>query len=202
MKQFLMIMAILVGTVMTAQHDEAYVTELTKDVKNQLIAKGITTFFSYKKYCSGEIQMFQIKGKMCISKGTYYEVFVIWNENGTDFIQKLDNCGLYDIEQMPDTSLTDFYIKEYSSLVDDVVKPYRSETYTGEPELRKDVQPCSHGMEFVKGSREVQKEFNLFAISNDSEGANKNYAFNQSLKLVKFYYLLDETLITKEFTRK
>jgi len=202
MKNFLLCVFFLVGMAIHAQHDLAFVTGLTKEVNDKLKAKGIDTYFNYKKYCAGEIQIFQIRGKTCVTTDTYYEVFVVWNENGVDYMQKIDNCGLYRQVKLSNTMLSDFYTKEYASLKDDVVKPYRSETYTGKPELRKEVEPCFHGIEFNKGTQNFDKEFNLFDISNNSDGANKNYDFNQNLKLIELYYMLDGVVIFNEFIRQ
>ncbi len=202
MKKILLYIFLSIGVLGYAQNDLNFVTQLTKELNDKLKAKGIDTFFNYKKYCAGEIQIFQIKGKTCVTTDTYYEVFVVWNEQGVDYIQKVDNCGLYRKVKLSNTELTDFYAKEFAALKDDVVKPYRSETYTGKPELRKEVEPCFQGIEFNKGTQNFQKEFNLFDISNNSDGANKNYAFNQGLKLIELYYMLDGVVVFNEFRRQ
>ena len=76
-----------------AQHDEAYVDQLAEGFSQNLKERGITNYFTTKRYCSGKIEMFQIEGKMCTSKGTYYEVYVVWQEEGKDFIKKIDNLS-------------------------------------------------------------------------------------------------------------
>ncbi len=52
--------------------------------------------------------MFRINGKMCISKGTYYEMYVFWNEQGIDYLKKFDNCGQFETVELNDTSLSSF----------------------------------------------------------------------------------------------
>ena len=146
--------------------------------------------------------MFQIEGKMCTSKGTYYEVYVVWQEEGKDFIKKIDNCGLFFTETLDNTTLYDFYQKEYPALIDDEVKPYRSTAFTGKPQLRKEVQPCFREFSFVKGSRVDDKKFNLFALSNESDGKNENYTFNQTLKLVALNKKMDTLLNSLNFKRQ
>jgi len=82
------------------------------------------------------------------------------------------------------------------------VKPYRSTKYTGKPELRKNVQPCFREFTFSKDNYTRNKEFNLFAISNDSDGSNINYPFNQTLKLVALNTKLEALLPSLSFKRQ
>ncbi|HPF12509.1 MAG TPA: hypothetical protein PKW08_12330 [Flavobacteriaceae bacterium] len=202
MKTLFLLIGLLVATSGFAQNDEAYVNQLTNQFTQKLGDRGIHDYFVAKRYCSGTIEMFKIAGKMCTSKGTYYEVYVVWNDNGKDYMKKIDNCGLFHSQELSDTSLTDFYKKEWPAIKDDEVKPYASESYTGEPELRKKVQPCYRDFQFQMGEVSTTKSFNLFAIGNDSEGKNRNYTFNQTLKLVQLNTLMDDVLSSLVFKRQ
>ena len=202
MKKLTFLFFLTFGVVLYAQNDKAYVDSLTQEFTQKLSQRGISTYFLNEHYCSGKIEMFQIDGKMCTSKGTYYEVYIVWKEDEKDHIKKIDNCGLHHTSTLSDTSLTNFYESEYPALINDEVKPYRSETYTGEPELRKEVEPCFREFKFVKGSREDHKKFNLFALTNDSDGKNINYTFNQTLKLVSLHNQMEDALASLMFKRQ
>lgn len=180
------------------QHDEAHVDELTQEFKQKLTDRGVSSYFSAKRYCSGRIEMFKIGDTMCTSKGTYYEVYMIWQEEGQAFLKKIDNCGLYYSVELEDGSIYDNFISQVSDLIIEEVKHYKSESYTGKPALRKKAEPCFRKYQFTYGENSFSKSYNLFDISNASDGRNLNYDHNQSLKVVKLDAKLDELLAKYE----
>jgi len=202
MKKLIICILWLLPMIPFAQNDEAFVDQQVLEFTEDLKAKGVVQYFVYKSYCEGETQMIKLNDKLCISKGTFYQSYVVWTEEGMDRIKKFDNCGSFYIANLGDTSISEFYKKEWPALIDDEVKPYRSATYTGKPELRKTPQPCFR--EFVLHSelKEAQKKFNLFEISNDSEGENLNFKFNRTLKLVELYERMERIINSKEFIRE
>ena len=43
------------------------------------------------EYCDGIIDVFRLSdGTSCSSKGTYYEVYVFWNEDNRSLVKKID----------------------------------------------------------------------------------------------------------------
>ncbi len=202
MKKCILGLLLFLPTVQQAQNDEAFVDSQVAAFTQELIAKSINQYVVYKSYCVGETRMITLDGKMCISRGTFFESYVIWNEEGTDKVKKFDNCGSFYTAELLDTTLSDFYKKEWAALLDDEVKPYHSAKYTGNPELRKTPQPCERAFILHSEMKEVSKKFNLFAISNDSEGANLNYQFNKNLKLVAFHELLEKMTSANNFVRE
>lgn len=186
-----------------SQNDEAYVNQLTTEFTGKLKERGIPSYFSTKHYCSGTIEMFLIDGKMCTTRDTYYEVYIFWEEpDGTPFVKKIDNCGLYQSLELPNNEVLYLAFENLSFIEGEEVKPYKSETYTGTPELRKEVQPCFRSFEFSSLEDTVTKSFNLFDISNDSDGRNLNYEYNNALNLVKVHKFTEEVLATLTFTRQ
>lgn len=182
--------------------DEAFTKNLVEEFTSTLQTRGIHDFFTTAHYCLGSNSMFKIGDGICTSSGSYVVYYILWNEDGKDYLKKIDNCGLYHTQELPNTSLSNFYTKEYAALIDDVVKPYRSESYTGTPESRKTPQACIREFQFIKGTYLTEKKFNLFAISNDSDGKNLNYTFNQTLKLVALNKQVEETVATRTFKRQ
>ena len=142
MKKLLIIAACILVSNCFSQNGKEYVISLTNDFTKKLTKRGITSYFTTTHYCSGTNQMFKIDGVMCSSKESYFETYVVWKEDGKDYIKKMDNCGYFYSIEFDNTALTDFYEKEYPALMDDEVKPYRSTKFTGKPELRKNVLPC------------------------------------------------------------
>ena len=139
---------------------------------------------------------------MCVSKGTYYEVHLFWMEDDTAFVKKIDNCGLFVSEKITDTSIYDFVNENFAALKENEVKKYKSDAFTGEPQLRAGVQPCSRAFFFTNGTETFHKKYNLFDVSNDSEGKNLNYDYNQSLQLVQLNTTMEELINSVTFNRQ
>jgi hypothetical protein len=201
MKPLLFLLTFSISFMNYAQHDEAYVNELTDNLVQKLSENGIDTYFVANRYCAGSMRMIMLGDKMCASKGTYYEMYLVYEQEGMGYIQKVDNCGIFEKLTLPDTQIPQFMMREWPALKDDIVKPYHSESYTGVPELRKTPESCFRSFTFHKGAKSFDKQFNLFDISNKSDGPNKNYTFNQTLKLVKLNSMMDELLPQLNFKR-
>jgi len=202
MKYLLSLFCFFISFSVLSQKDEVYTKSLVQEFTSKLQARGVQEYFTTAHYCLGSNSMFTIGDTMCATSGSYVEYYIVWNEDGKDFLKKIDNCGLYFTHEFDNASLSEFYTREYPALIDDEVKPYRSETYSGTPESRKTPQPCMREFQFTKGTYITEKKFNLFAISNDSDGKNLNYAFNQTLKLVALNKKIEETIATLTFKRQ
>lgn len=198
MKKIVLLSAICITSLGFGQNDEGYVDDLTQEFTQKLGERNITNYYTVKRYCSGRIEMFKLPGRVCTSKGTYFEVYVVWKEEDGAFIKKIDNCSLYYSVRLSDDKLYDFFISNRHALESEVVKKYKSATYSGEPELRKKPQPCFRSFQFTEGETTYSKSYNLFDISNDSDGENLNYEFNNRLKVVILDSMLDEVLAVSE----
>jgi hypothetical protein len=202
MKKVLIICTLLLTVGAFAQNDEAYVDTLTTEFTEKLVERNITQFFTVKHYCSGKIEMFQIgkEKKMCSSKGTYYKVFVVWKEDDTVRIKKIDNCGLFYSVSLTDTDLFDFFDQNQDALASEEVKKYKSATYTGKPELRKQPQPCFRSFRFTEAENTTGITYNLFDLSNEKD--NLNFEHNSQRKAVLLDAKLDAILATSEGTMR
>ena len=198
MKKILFLLAMCITAICFCQNDEGYVDDLTLEFTKKLTERNITNYFTVKRYCSGSIEMFKLPERICTSKGTYFEVYVIWKEEDGSFIKKIDNCSLYYSVVLSDNKLYDFFISNRNALESEEVKNYESATYSGKPELRKKPQPCFRSFQFTEGETTFSKSYNLFDISNDSDGKNLNYDFNSQLKVVRLDNMLDEVLAVSE----
>jgi len=198
MKNIFVICAFLIAGLMQGQNDEAFVDELVQQFKQKLTERSITDFYTVKRYCSGKIEMFQIgkERKMCSSKGTYYMVFVVWKEEGVARIKKIDNCGLFYTVPLANTELYAFFDQNRSALASETIKQYKSASYTGKPELRKQPQPCYRSFAFTMNGVTSEVSYNLFDISKPED--NTNYEYNNSRKAVELDAKLDAILAQKE----
>ena len=203
MKKLLFVVFLLVELTAFGQNDEAYVDDLTKQFTQKLTERGIPNYFVAKRYCSGKIEMFQIgkDKKWCTSKGTYYAVYVVWKEEGQEFIKKIDNCGLFYSAELDGAELFDYYESNQLELLSETVKNYKSASYTGTPELRKNPQPCFRSFGFLQEGSLVSKSYNLYELEG-GDGDNLNYEYNSKLKIVALDVILDEVLANSEANMK
>jgi hypothetical protein len=203
MKKIILLLSLFIGVAASAQNDEAYVDELTQQFAQKLADRGISDYFTAKRYCSGKIEMFQIgrEKKLCTSRGTYYEVYVVWKEEEQAFLKKIDNCGMFYSIELDDDALYDFYVTNKETLLSETVKNYKSASFTGTPELRKNPQPCFRGFGFPHDGAVVTKKYNLYEL-NEGNGDNLNYEYNSQLNIVALDAKLDEVLANSEATMR
>ncbi len=92
MKKLLLFLFGIISAFSVAQNDKVYVDSLVSDFTKSLESRNIDEYFYMNKYCDGTTEMFKLEdGSMCISKGTYYEVYVFWKEENQPMIKKIDN---------------------------------------------------------------------------------------------------------------
>lgn len=203
MKKLMLLLSLSIAVTALGQNDEAYVDDLTNQFTAKLTERGISNYFVAKRYCSGKIEMFEIgrERKLCTSRGTYYQVYVVWKEEGEEFIKKIDNCGLFYSTELAGAKIYDFYESNQAALLSETIKNYKSASFTGTPELRKNPQPCFRSFWFLEEGLLVEKSYNLYEL-NDGDGDNLNYEYNSQLKIVALDAMLDEILANSEATMK
>ena len=185
MKKLLLVLLMTISIQLGAQNDEAYVDELVSEFTVKLEERGITNWYSNKRFCTGSIEMFQMEnGKMCTSKGTYFEVYVLWTENGTTMIKKIDNCGLFYSVPLKNNELMEFVNTNYLDLQLNHVKPYKADNISGIPTSRTKVQPCKRSYVFKKNGGEMKQNYNLYDLTTSEEHPNTNYDHNKEMKIV------------------
>ncbi|NND62090.1 MAG: hypothetical protein HKN48_02730, partial [Flavobacteriaceae bacterium] len=67
MRSIIFLLLASLGTLATAQNDEAHVDKLTSEFTQKLSERNIEQYAVSKRHCSGTIEMFQINGKVCSS---------------------------------------------------------------------------------------------------------------------------------------
>ncbi len=194
MRSILLMLLMGLGTITWAQNDEKYVDDLSNEFISKLAERGITDVVSSKRHCSGAIEMFQIDGKICTSKGSYYEIFLVWKDEDNSFIKKIDNCGLFLSVPLESDTIVSYMKQNISDIKTEEVKKYKLENAASEPTLRTSVQPCFRNIRTTHGETTVEIIYNLFDVSNDGSEENLNYGYNNALNVVILDNMISEAI--------
>lgn len=192
-------MWLFIAFVSTAQNDKTHVEKLTADFTKSLQDRGIHKYFYLNKYCLGRTEMFTLKdGSMCISKGTYYEVYIFWKEDQQTMVKKIDNCGMYFSLALEDDSIFNFFGENAEAIKNEVVQPYAVANPENVPAQSSKIHPCHRLFQFHKKSKSYGQEYNLYDLTNESKYENINFESNNALKIVSLEKIISETLIVME----
>ncbi|MDC8003840.1 hypothetical protein POV27_07240 [Aureisphaera galaxeae] len=204
MKYILLFLCVIGSMGLQAQNDRAYVNRLTDEFTQKLTERNINDYVVTQHVCSGRIEMFKIDdGKMCVTKDTYVESYILWKEEDQTFLKKIDNCGLFHSIPLQDAAAYEFFMANGKTMMGEEVLKYKSASGGNEPAARRTVQPCSRVLQWAMAEGVSKKEFNLFDIGNTSEeGKNLNYEANQQLKLIQFQSLMDKEIEKHNYKRQ
>jgi len=175
----------MVSTITIAQNDKSYVESLSSEFTKSLESRDITNYFYMNRYCVGRTEMFKLKdGRMCVSKGTYYEVFIFWIEGGQAMIKKIDNCGLYFSMPLANTSVMDYVNNNTRQLAEGLVKTYAVKNPENVPVQSSKVYPCHRLFDFNIENKVFGQKYNLYDLTNESKYENLNFDHNNNLEIV------------------
>ena len=187
----LVILITILPIVVFGQHDRQSVEQLISSHTSQLEQKNVEQWLVSWHYCNGRVEMIRMPdGSMCISKGTFYQAYVLWKDGDRSWIAKFDSCGQYQPVKMDDNTLLNYYTNNFKRLMEEEVLLYKSASYTGDPELRKSVEPCFRDYIFKKGESKKVLSYNLYQMSSSEEEPNENYQHNFGLVV----HTLDEMI--------
>jgi len=186
MKRILVLLILIISFNTLAQRDEAYVDEMVLEFTTSLKNRGVVNYFYSKQYCQGETQMFFLEnGKTCASKGTYFEVYIFWEEEGKAMIKKIDNCGLYYSVELPNSDILDYFKEHKEALKTKTVKNYDTQEEATGPIQRTEIHPCYKTHTFLYNSSSFTQTYHEFDLTNDSENKNIHFDYNNNLPVVK-----------------
>ncbi len=196
MKKLLLILFFgMVSVITLAQNDKSYVDGLVSEFTKSLENREITNYFYINKYCIGRTEMFQFEhGRMCVSKGTYYEVFVFWKEGDQAMIKKIDNCGLYFSMPLKNTSVLDYVNNNTKSLEKGLVKTYAVKNPENIPVQSSKVHPCHRLFQFNMDNTSFGQKYNLYDLTNESKYENLNFDYNNKLEIVALEKKIEEVI--------
>ncbi len=185
MKKILLLFFALSIFQTNAQNDKDAVDKLVSEFTQSLVNRGIDEYFYMYKYCNGTTEMFKLKdGSMCVSKGTYYEVFVFWKEENQAMIKKIDNCGMYFSLPLSNSEAIEFVDNNRKQLKEGIVKKYEVANPENVPSKSSKIHPCHRMFQFFNKTNSFGQSYNLYDLTNDSKYKNINFETNNKLKIV------------------
>jgi len=195
MKKLLFILFAIVSTISFAQNDKAYVASLVSDFTKNLNNEAVTDYFYMNKFCEGHIEMFTIKnGRMCTSKGTYYEVYVFWKQGDKAMVKKIDNCGMFNALPLDDGAVFDFAKNNTKQLKNTEVKKYAVKNPENVPTQRTEIHACKRKFQFNLDNDSFDKEYNLYDLTNESKYENLHFDSNNNLEIVELEKKIENVL--------
>lgn len=187
MKNLLFTILFFLSTICVAQNDLVRVNNLVSECTTSLQNKNINTYLISKRYCIGNVEIFQLpSGKLCFSKGTYYAVYIFWIEEEKYMIKKIDNCGMFETLELNNSNVIDFVDIYKEDIQKNPVKHYEFSSKDSGPLQRTEIHSCAREIEYRNGNGVViTQNYNLFDITNDALEENINYAYNNGLNTVE-----------------
>jgi hypothetical protein len=199
MKNLVWIVFAFFATIGAAQNDKAAVDKLVSEFTKSLESRDIDEYFSLNKYCLGTTEMFKLKdGSMCVSKGTYYQVFIFWNENGRALVKKIDNCGMYFSLPLSNSEVIEFVDNNRNQLKVGIVKKYEVENPENTPVKSSKVHSCFREFQFNNENNSFGQSYNLYDLTNESKFKNINFESNNKLEIVTLEKMLDSLISEME----
>lgn len=199
MKKLLLFLFGIVSAISVAQNDKARVDEMVLEFTKSLENRDVYEYFSLNKYCLGTTEMFQLEdGSMCVSKGTYYEVYIFWKEENQAMIKKIDNCGMYFSLPLSNSEAIEFIDNNSNKLKEEEVKKYEIENPENVPVKRSKVHSCFREFQFNNENNSFSQTYNLYDLTNESKFENINFESNNKLKIVTLEKMLENLISEME----
>lgn len=201
MKKLFLTIAMFCSLISFAQKDKGAVDIMVTEFTQSLESRGILNYFSTTRYCDGNIEMITMpNGSMCASKGTFYEVYIFWQEENKGYGKKMDNCGIFTSIELENDAVYDYFIDHISDFEKNPVKPYSISKKESGPVVGQgtEIHNCHRAFTFKDFDSEFSQTYNLFDLTNEAKEANENYEYNATLKLVALDAMVDEAILEIE----
>lgn len=196
MKKIALIYFLSIGIFCNSQNDEAYVDRIVSEFTETI--KG--DWVSNKRYCTGENKMFFMSdGSRCMSKKTYYEVFVFWTMDNKTFMKRFDSCGSFESNSFDKVVLNyDFQI----DINNKYVKKYEVSNPENAPKLSTKIHSCYRTFVFNSEGKSYENSYSLYDLTNESKQKNLNYQYNKELKVTELDSIIDTMITVYDATAK
>jgi len=199
MKKYILLLLVCFSVSMVAQRDEIFVKETTEEFTKQLLDRGITKFFTTKRYCLGKTEVFKLPNdSICFSRGTYVESYILWEEHERFLMKKIDNCGLFQTVLLDDNEVYIYFAENTEALKVNQVKPYKIKKQANAPLLRTAIHSCRRAFTFYDGESVMAMAFNTWDLESNVYSENLNYEYNDALEVVELDYLMDDAIESME----
>lgn len=162
--------------------------EAEKLTKIKELRKKNIDFVVYKDYSTGTTILSSVNDpNRCLQCEVYNSVYLIWKDNGIDYIQLFDNCGSFYPVKMSNNDILNFAKDHTDILKNERVKYYQID--------KNSVMGVSHSSykEFLisVGQHEFYNYFDTFNLTSKAEEPNLNYLYNQNLQLIKMNNMIE-----------
>ncbi len=182
-----------------AQNDKIQNEKYVADFSDFLIYNGASSFMQYQRYCNGNIDIYKLGNEnACMSESTNYENYFFWIEEGKTYIKKMDNCGLFETQEIASPEIVNFISENIQSLKENNVKPYETAAKNLKIEPRTDVYPCMRSYSFTNTEQTLNKTFRMYDLTSNADYSNINLEYNQNLKLVALNKLVEQAILDFE----
>ena len=182
MKNLILLLFLISTMFVVAQRDEVFVNDATEVFTNSLLERGISQFFTTKRYCLGKTEVFKMPDEsICFSKGTYIESYIIWVEFDRYLIKKIDNCGLFQTVSIEDGEAHNYFFENIEGLKTNKVKPYKIRKQEHAPLLRTAIKSCRRSFTIYDGQTVSPMIYNTWDVESSEISANLNFEYNDAL---------------------
>lgn len=195
MKNLLFVFVLLLTATSFAQRDKEDVESMVDTFTSALKEREIFNFFTTTRYCDGNIQMIQMpNGRMCTSKGTFYETYIFWQEEGKSYGKKIDNCGMFGSIELPNSDVYNYFTTHFEAIKSNPVKGYEIAQKETGPLQRTEINNCHKAFTLSNANDTFSQKFKPFDLTNDAVETNIHYEYNQQLKIVQLDSLVDTAI--------
>lgn len=154
---------------------------------NELRRKNID-FIAYKSFSIGSIGI--INRNLCSNCTIKNTVFLIWNENNKDYIQKIDDCGNFFPLELGNSEITKFANNNFDIIRAEKIKYYH---------INKNIISMVDHSTFKnflisKSGIETTNFFDVYNLSTNHDHQNINYEYNNSLKIIHLNHLIENQI--------
>jgi hypothetical protein len=185
----------LITAASLAQNDKKALESLVDTFTSSLEEREIFNYLTTTRYCDGSIEMIQMpNGRLCTSKGTFYETYIFWQEEGKNYGKKIDNCGMFGSVELPDNAVYEYFTNHFDSIRASPVKGHDIATKESGPLQRTKINNCHRAFTFSNSDDTFSQVFNPFDLTNDALEANIHYEYNNKLEIVQLDKILDTAI--------
>ena len=170
---------------------EIKIDKLTTDFIKELQSRKIDTICIYENYCVGEgpktyEPSLHENKPFCIEEFPNDPVYVLWKENGKNYLTKISICFEYSKTTVPTHDFWNIYFSNEKVIKKEEIKPfeYRPQSNNGKLKYMTMVDhSCHQNFRILINKKIIDKNFDDFNLQEkNNHEININYTHNKNLK--------------------
>lgn len=195
----LLLYFLLISFGLNGQNDKAQNDTYVKDFSNYLIYNGAGSFMQLQRFCTGSVDIYRLgDANTCMSESTNFENYFFWIQDDKQYVKKIDNCGHFETREIASKQIADFITENIQTIKNENIKPYETTAIKQKIESRTEVFPCSNIFTFTNSEESVSNNLRQYDLTSNTEYPNINKEYNNNLKLVELYKLVDQEITNLE----